>query len=297
MSRLGSSTEEALGKTRLLPYRFLSSNSVSWSEWWLERAGVREPLPEHVPSWDYASADVIGLSVDVTKSPVLEATGLERIELVEVVALADCPALLRRFTARKRLADENSQEIELSIDLPPGEAAQRLELSAFLLLAEDIPPRARTAFRRGSRLCVGPRRSVLLEGDASRFPTEAVPFSALSLENAPWTLNAVFDDLSDSFMGSVRLMVNEEHELGRAVLGSPVEPQLEARLKLEVLRSLVALASTQDMYDDDEFPADSVGQVLDSMCKLYLNRSLREATETYTRDPIKFDRLIYTGVG
>ncbi|WP_135452762.1 hypothetical protein [Mycobacterium sp. DL99] len=286
-----------MSKTRLLPYRSLVSSNVSWGGWWLERNGLREPLPDLLPGWDYASTDAIGLSVEVTSSTVLEATGLEQIDLIEAVAVADCPAMLRRFVAQKRLSTDDTQTVELSIELPPGEAAQRLELSAFLLLAEDVIPKGRAASRRGSRLCVGPPRNILLEGDASRFPTEAVSFSALHLENAPWTISAVFDDVSDSFMGSVRLLVNEEHELGRALLAPPVEPQLEARLKLEVLRSLVALTSAQEISDDDDFPADSVGQVVDSMCKLFLNRSLHEAIQTYTRNPLKFDRLLFAGVG
>lgn len=285
-----------MAKLRLLPYRSLAPSDISWSGWWFERNGVREPLPDLLPGWDYASTEVIGLSVELSSSLVLGYTGLERPDLIEAVAVADCAATLRRFVARQRLPPDDTQSIELSIELPPGEAAQKLELSAFLVLAEDIPPRKHTASRSGSRLCSGPRRSVLLEGDASRFPTEAVAFSALRLENVPWTISAVFDDMTDSFMGSIRLQINEEHDLGRKLLNPPVDPELEARLKLEVVRSLVALAGANDV-EEEEFPEDSVGAVIDFMCRLFLNRSLHEAIQTYRRDPLKFDRVLYAGVG
>ncbi|MGH3086929.1 MAG: hypothetical protein ACRDSJ_06370 [Rubrobacteraceae bacterium] len=285
-----------MSRARLLPYRTIAASDVNWGGWWLERDATREPLPDLLPAWDYASKDLIGLSIEVQNTTVVERTGLDRIGLIEVVAVADCPAMLRRFITRKRLTTNEVQELELSIELPPGEIAQKLELSTFILLAEDIPASGRTASRRGSRLCVGPTRSVMLEGDASRFPTEAVSFSALHLANAPWTINAVFDDMSDSFMGSIRLLVNEDNELGRAVLLPVVEPQVEARLKLEVLRSLIALASANGGSDGEEYPAGSISDVVDSMCKLFLNRSLPEAIEAYERSPLKFDRLLHAGV-
>ena len=286
-----------MSKRRLLPYKSLVSSDVSWGGWWLDRNGVREPLPDLLPGWDYASTNVIGLSVQINSSLILEATGIAQMDLMQVVAVADCPAMLRRFVTRKRLSADDIQQIELSIELPPGEIAQKLELSAFLLLADDISAKRHTASRSGSRLCSSPSRNILLEGDASRFPTEVVSFSAVHLENAPWTLSAVFDDVSDSFMGSIRLLVNEDHELGRAVLSPPVESQLEARLKLEVLRSLVALVAAQGISEDDNFRPDSVGEVVDSMCKVFLSRSLHETIETYVRNPLKFDRLLFAGVG
>ena len=286
-----------MSKTRLLPYKSALPDDVDWGGWWLDRNGVREPLPDLLPGWDYASADVVGITIEIQSASVLASTGLDSVDSVEVVAVADCPSMLRRFVTRKRLSDVEVQQVEISIELPPGEVAQKVELSAFLLLAADREASGRTATQVGSRICVGPSRTVLLEGDASRFPTEVVSFAALHLENAPWTLSTLFDDVRDSFMGSVRLMVNEDHALGRAVLANPVEPHLEARLKMEILRSLVSVVSTEDISIEDDFPQDSVGDVVDSMCRLFLNRSVHEAVQMLQQDPVKFDRILYSGVG
>lgn len=285
-----------MSRTRLLPYRTLSDDDLGWGGWWFERDGVREPLPDLLPGWDYSSSDRVGITVDIESSRVESASGIDAASRLEVVAVADCPSTLQRFVQRVRLEPRATQQLEIAIDLPPGAVAQMLELSAFLLLAEDIPPVPRTASRLGSRLASGPARRVLLEGDASRFPTEALSFKALNIENAPWTLNAVFIDLTDSFMGSVRLLVNEDHELGRAALAQEVDPAVDSRLKLEVLRTLVGVAASQEIAADEEYPSDSIGDVIDSMCKVFLNLTLLEAVQSYQREPIKFDRVLYAGM-
>lgn len=286
-----------MSRARFLPYRTVGEGDIAWGGWWLERDGIREPLPDLLPGWDYASADSVGLTAEIDGGRVLAATGHDSLEQLEVVVIVDCPSMLRRFVARRRLASVPQERVELAVELPPGAVAQKLNVSAYLLLAADADPKPRTATRRGSRLAAGPARTVLLEGDASRFPTEAVSFSELRYEDAPWTISAVFDGLTDSFMGSVRLLINEDHELGRAVLAQPVDPQLEARLKLEVLRSLIALMSAQGLGDETEFPPDSVGEVVDSMSRLFLNRSVSDAVQMYERNPLKFDRLLHAGVG
>ncbi|GAA1815153.1 hypothetical protein GCM10009812_04830 [Nocardioides marinus] len=274
----------------------MDDHDVAWGGWWFEREGVRAPLPDLMPAWDYSVRDRIGLNVDIDAMTVREKTGIENISDLEVVALVDCPSTLKRFVHRSRLAPHASQEVEVVIDLPPGEVAHRLDVAAFLLLATDLPPKSRTASRSGSRLATGPSRRVLLEGDASRFPTEAVSFASLNWADVPWTLNAVFFDLSDSFMGSVRLLVNEDHPLGRAVLSAEVDPATDSRLKLEVLRTLVGVVAAQENLDHDDYPPESIGEVVASMCSVFLNRTLAEAVHIYQRDPIKFDRLLYAGV-
>lgn len=286
-----------MSKTRFLPYRTVGEGDIGWGGWWFDRDGIRAPLPDLLPGWDYFAADSVGISPEIDGGRVLAATGHDSLELLEAVLVVDCPSMLRRFVARQRLANVSQQRVELAVELPPGAVAQKLDLSVYLLLAVDAEPKPRIATRRGSRLAAGPPRTVLLEGDASRFPTEAVSFTELHYENAPWTINAVFDGLCDSFMGSVRLLINEDHELGRAVLAQPVDAQLEARLKLEVLRSLVALMSAQGLGDETEFPPDSVGAVVDSMSRLFLNQPVSNAVHMYERNPLKFDRLLHAGVG
>lgn len=285
-----------MSRARLLPYRTLEDHDVAWSGWWYERREVREPLPDLMPGWDYWVSDRIGLNVKIDAATVREKTGLSDISSLEVVALADCPSTLKRFVRRVRLEAEESQDIEVWIDIPAGEAAQRLDVGAFILLADDLQMTPGTAYRAGSRLAVGPSRRVLLEGDASRFPTEAVSFASFNWAEVPWTLNVVFFDLSDSFMGSVRLLVNEDHPLGRAVLSSEVDTVTDSRLKLEVLRTLVGVVAAQEGVENDDYPPESIGEVVGSMCQVFLNRSLAEAVQTYKREPVKFDRLLYAGV-
>lgn len=285
-----------MSSIRLLPYRSIAEGDVLWDSWWFERDGIRQPLPTHLPGWDYASSETIGITADITGQSVIQSTGLNALDSLQLVLIADCPALGRRFLSVEQLSDELTQRLELAVVIPPGEAASKLELSVHLVLRERVAPTPRVASRVGARVGSSPRRTVFLEGESSRFPTDAVTFSDIGLENAPWTLSTSFLDLHDSFMGSVRLLVNDAHPLGQAVL-SPEHDELAAgRLKIDVFRMLISVVTDHALATTETYDDDSVGAVVANMCDLYLRRSLLEVAALHRDEPLKFERLCYEAV-
>ena len=281
--------------TRILPYRSLAVDSLR-PAWWYERAGTRQPLPDLLPGWDYAQEELLGATLEVVRSEIEDGTGLTSLESVALVLIVDCPSLLRRFAAEQRLGNADEQQVELTIAVPPGEAANKLELTAHLVLVDDLAVAPGRAFRKASRLGSSQTRRLILEGEASRFPTEAISFSSIGLERAPWTVRVTMDGLNDSFMGAVRLLVNEDHELGQGLLEPAVDPNLANRLKFDVMRTLIAEAARWDAESFSGFEEDSVGAVLTSMCELFFARSLVEAAKLYSEEPAKFDRMLYSAV-
>lgn len=278
---------------RLLPYKSISDGDITWDSWWFEREGIRQPLPTHLPGWDYASRETIGITVDVNGPAVLESTCLSSLTSLELVLVADCPALGRRFVSSEPLTDEPFQRLELAVDIPAGEAASKLELSVHLVLSAPLPRKSRVASVSGARVGWSPRFNLHLEGESSRFPTDAVTFAEVNLEEAPWTLSTSFVDLDDSFMGSVRLLINDAHPLGQAVLGVEQDPVAAERLKLDVFRMLVAATNDHARETSGSYDDDSVGAVIASMCELYLRRTLTETAALYRDEPLKFERLCY----
>ena len=106
-----------------------------------------------------------------------------------------------------------------------GQVAGSVSLSAHLVLARTSQPRDnQVAYLRGARIHSSSPFSLRLEGNAGRFPTEAVSFSELGFGNAPWTVTCAYEELSDGFMGRIRLLINIEHPVGRLALEPTAPP-------------------------------------------------------------------------
>lgn len=288
-------------KLRLYPHRTGDPSSVNFGGWWIERSGTRAQIPDLLRGWDYASEELIGTSLTVDLQRLLESTGHSSIEDVEVLLVADCPPAQRRVVARHSLASCSSiRDTAFSLTLPAGELAGFVRLSAQLVVAHDIhvAPRG-VANVRGARLISSKARTVALEGDASRFPTEPVPFSELGLPYAPWTLHTTFTDLDTSFMGGVRLLVNTEHPVGQMLLESSSADRVSGLAMADVIRLLVGkLADSRyaDEIGEGSFEDGTVADVVDSMCSYFLGHGLVPVRQLYKEDPLHFDLLLHDRV-
>ncbi|TCJ30429.1 hypothetical protein [Nocardioides jejuensis] len=281
---------------RFMPYETPDAESVQWDAWWFVRGGVREALPQQLPGWDYSSVETIGVTVHLDTEAIKSATGMQSARDLELVLIADCAPLGRRFVGAASIDEEAEETVDLSVEIPAGEAALQLEVSAHLVLASPGEPGSGRPHLAGSRLLSSQRRTVQLEGEASRFPSEAVPFSAIGLEPAPWTISASFADLNDSFMGSIRLLMNEEHPLARAALDPVANPEAAERLKIDVFRMLVAVVAPDIPECAEQYEEASVGEVVTNMADLYLRQTLVEAASMYRENPLRFERLCYSAV-
>jgi hypothetical protein len=284
-----------MARLRVYPHRRAEVGSVSWKGWWLERDGTRTALPPLLGGWDYASSETIGISVAMDSDAVLQTSGLKTIDDLEVLLVADCPAAHQRFVAGRALSGyESGTTLEVDLHIPPGSAADHLRLSAHLVLARTTPERdTRVAFLRGARIHSSDPHVLRLEGDSSRFPTEALPFSELRLGRAPWTVLARYDDLAESFMGHVRLLINTEHPVGELALGPGVAPQVANLLRVDVIRLLIAQVAGQMESTDIPFEDGSVGQVLETMCRVFLGQGLRASVRLYRDNPAAFELRLH----
>ena len=93
----------------------------------------------------------------------------------------------------------------------------------------------------GARLASSPTTRIYLEGSASRFPTEAISFSAAHMEEAAWSVRTRFDDLRESFAGSVRLLLNSDHPIGAglASMDETIYGAAGSFLRLDIIRALI----------------------------------------------------------
>lgn len=279
---------------RILPYLTVDESAVTFESWWFERAGTRMPLPKYLPAWDYASDLLVGLTATINSDLALGSTGLDTLDQLAIVLVADCKASQRRFTSSVRLFSD-CEIIDVALDVPPGQVADSIDLSATLVLAEDVAPARNRVQRAGSRLASSLSHVVILEGDASRFPTEPISFSAAGYEAAPWTISSTAESLEDGLMGSVRLLINEDHPWGQQLL-EDASAEVSRQLHVDVFRSLVIICADLGDHLASDLEDDSLGGVVDYMCQLYLRRGLDEAVKVIREEPLRFDRLVYAAV-
>ena len=97
-------------------------------------------------------------------------------------------------------------------------------------------------------------------------------------------------------MGSVRLLINEDHPWGQRLLEDADAPELSRQLQVDVFRGLVTLCDELSEEVIADLEQDSLGGVTDYMCQLYLRRSLSEAMKVLQEEPRRFDRLVYAAL-
>jgi hypothetical protein len=285
-----------MARLRLYPHRMAGADSVSWHSWWIERDGSRSILPPIFTSWDYASEETVGISVDFDEEALLKSTGLLSVHELEILAIADCTMSQQRFVARQALAGyQPGTPIDAQLRLPRGQLAGAMSLSGHLVLALTSQPRDdQVAYQQGARIHSSVPFVVRLEGTAGRFPTEAVPFSELGFGNSPWSIVCAYDQLSDSFMGGIRLLINTEHPIGRLSLEATAPPWVGRMLRMELMRLLIAEAAEQvEAADELSFEEGSISLVLQQMCKFFLGKSLKAAVRAYRDEPAYFERLLH----
>lgn len=279
---------------RVYPHRRADGKSIEWGPWWMDTGGTREELPPFLKGWDYAREQIVGITARVDRESLLTSTGLKALDEIELVAIADCNEAVQRFVTRQRLSELHHKEVDLAIRLPAGEVAGSVRLSAHAVLADSRPSgAARVAAAKGARLLESPTVTLRLEGDASRFPTEALAFSNLGFDNAPWTLITTYSDLGESFAGGVRLLINTENPVGQLALQGDSSKLVLDLLRADVMRLLLAVVAGQseERFDQD-FPEGSVGQVLQSLTRTFFQRELDSVVQLVVDDPLAFDRLL-----
>jgi hypothetical protein len=280
---------------RFLPHRIADARSVSWHHWWTEHDGNRTELSGQLAGWDYASRTTVGISVDLDEDSLLASTGLDSMDELEILAMADCLSAQQRFVATKPLrGHQRGLTADVSVELPPGQVAGAVRLSAHLALAYTTQKREyRVAFLRGSRIDSSEPFTLWLEGDSGRFPTEPIKFSELGLGNAPWTVLTAYDELSDSFLGGVRLLINLEHPIGQLALDPQAASRVSGLLHADVMRLLIGNVAAQgEQTDGSSYEEGSVGQVLDTMCQGFLGMSMRTTVRLYRDDPARFELVL-----
>jgi hypothetical protein len=289
-------------RVRLMPHREIQSTAIEWGPWWVRMSGRRAPAEDRLKGWDYETPAAFELQPSFDLDAVAETSGIGDPRLLDVVVMAECTTMGVRYCEARNLAELSMLDSNvIAVEPPLGGMADSVRLSAQLVLNRDRHDSGDgSAFRRGARLASSQVHVVRLEGDSARFPTEEVSFKALGLEAAAWTLQTRFDDLNESFMGGVRLLVNSDHPAADLLLDDdlPGYQFATSALRADVARQLllhVALDEAQEVSGHEAWSDGSVGAALEGMCSLYLGSDLQSVTQLARSDVLRFERLVQQG--
>lgn len=291
-------------KVRMMPHRTMTSAAVAWRPWEVSFGAEFVELPAELASWDFASECTVRASAVIDEQVLLESTGLPSIEDIELVAQVECASTYVRTTESVALERRDTAEYSVSVRLAPGCYSSQIALSLHLVLGRDLQSANNTAVaaRRGSRLGSSEVTKVQLGATSSRFPTEALAFSGVLPPSAPWILNVAYDDLNDSFLGAARLLVNTNHPAGRVALDSTHAnaPLVRSVLMVDVTRSLILQVAAKERAGFDlsrEFDSNSIGYVVDSLCRTEMKGNLDSVIRMLGTDPSEFESRLQASFG
>lgn len=272
---------------RAMPHRVASSSSATFAEPWIEVSGERFGPSEPVVPWDYLVDSTVSCSITVDEGAFLESTGLATTAGVVAVMQVDC-----RATGSRRMAltplPKGTAPVLMQVHLGPHEVAQQIEVTYSIVL--NTPDRGETvdlvAFRRGSRLLSSsaPYRFIL-EGSASTFPTEAFDFGSAGLpREAAWKLQFDPESLDEPYLAAVRLFINTSHPSAPELLSGRASLAQSVLFHTIVEHLLLIVAERFDREVSSEFQADTVGEAIDHLARVYLGVSLATAVSMLKHD-------------
>ena len=271
--------------TRAMPFRTASEASVSFSAPSLTFGDVTVMPGEPALGWDYLTPVSVSATCSINAAPLLAETGLTDLASVSAVMQVDCPQTGHRMTSLIPAQDVTDAGGALFIDVPANTIAGSLEVRLALCLTQPLEPGPSMApHQRGSRIYQGKRaHRFYLEGDGSSFPSEAYDFGPAGLPpEAPWHLSMGALSLDEPFMSCVRLYVNTAHPAASKLLaGRGIEHSV---LFHGIIEQMLDAAADHDLSSSEEWEEDSLGAVLKSLSRTYLNMSLEDAVSALRSD-------------
>jgi len=263
--------------TRLVALPHLQTTAVDPTPWLVSVRGETMPVPELLKAWDYTTPLHFECQLDIDVERVLDECGLGPGSTLTAVAVWWASSTNKRLAgAMKEL--ERSGPVLLAFDVDPGEIGGSITLRRHLLLgAAAGSASAFSATQPGSLLWEEDRRdttTMILEGDAARFPTEVLDFAERPVlePSAAWWLDCRFDDLDASPLACLRLFVNGAHPQVKPVLAGKSDPRsmlVGSVMSWDVSRRMIngALDSADFVDGWGSFRPGSLGEVLELLIR------------------------------
>lgn len=270
--------------------------------WQLHTATGPAPLADEVPAWDYQATIALSSVVEVDGDAVREGCHLGARSELRIVVTAGSSAT--RMRGPVAVMPVQGAPVELDVELRGHELGGRLLLDTLLVVTgvertDALSPRA------GGSILWRYRKTSWLEGESSRFPTEVADLGAAPhfTPRALWYVDVRSDDLDSAALGSLRLVLNENHPVVARMLAGDTSPETAATLsalRWDVSRQLIlaALDSDEFVERDGAHDEESLGAMLAGILTLHWpGESARTLRQLQRSEPARFERELQDRTG
>lgn len=256
-----------------VPFLTTPATTLAVTAWHVQTDDGLQPLPRVLPHWDYNQRLLLTRTIELDLDAVLSACRLSRDDTLSLVAVWTCPgtALRGKLSAVNVDAREPRGTQILLQGMVDGHALSgELWIETNLVLLKRRADGSPLAATRAGSILWQDASSVMLEGEAPRFPVEVVDFAHTlwAPAGAAWYLSWNPHDLRQPFLGAVRLMINSgSPSVVKAVARDDPDPAgqaIRSTIHFEVGRTLVrgALLNEEFRSHPESFPEGTVGRAL-----------------------------------
>ena len=267
---------------RQIIFPYLTATNECWQlgPWRRLDAGADAELPDRLDDWDYSVPLSLASNVVVNVSRVRKIAHLSSEDSLVLAAIWEASSTgIREAASRHELPADGERSFELLLNLDGAMLGGHLTLERQIVLSSVGSGDDRLAARLGGSIILresrGSRTTVILEGDAARFPTEVIDFGQLQIAepDALWWLELDLTDLEQAPLSSMRLYVNGGHPaVRRALAGNDgIGELVRSVLRWDVARALILRALGHDDFcnDWDTYQEGTVGLTLQELIQRY----------------------------
>jgi hypothetical protein len=265
--------------TRVIALPHLQTTAVEPDPWLISIRRESQPLPDLLKGWDYETPVRFESKIRIDLVRALAECGLEDDATVALASVFWASSTNRRGLG-SLVEIDGSGEYSIAFDVDPAIIGGRLNLERRLILNQPGTHAAQFAARlKGAVLWEesrNDRSSVILEGEAARFPTEVMDFNfgPVAEPESAWWLDYDFSDLDASPLASMRLYLNSSNPLvDQLIRGEESDSAslLRSVLSWDIGRAMINGAINRPDFIDGwgNFRSGSLGETLELLIRRF----------------------------
>ena len=266
-------------KIQSFPYIRPAHRQIEVTEWQqIMEDGSGIPLPERLPHWDPGMSIAVSAAVRLNIEQIWQECMLSEEDQLRLVLLWESlgTGLRGRGSAATIQHRYPTSTVEVSGRIDGTQLADQVRFLVHLVLANPGQGSSKLAPHIPGSILWKEERVVLLEGQGPRFPTEFLHFADPSNPlpaGAGWYLEWAPEILEESFMGRVRLFLNEDNKIiTRSVEGHSQEDVLiQGMIRFDIGKTMIVAALSNESFVEGyrHYEDGSVGATIRNMLYTY----------------------------